>query len=242
MPAYPQEYDVIVIGSGSGGEIVDSALSHGFSVAWVDKGPLGGTCLNVGCIPSKMIIYPADRIAEIQEADKLGIKAEIKDIDFSAIMNHMKEPIRESHEHMRKGLEVSSDNFSYYNGTGKFIFDYTIEINGEHLKGEKIFIGSGARPLIPPIKGIENIEYLTNEDVFNLTVKPKSIVIIGGGYIAAEFAHFFAAMGTNVIVLQRNPKLIKNAYSYGRIFPAAINNTSEGKVFFSVRKISEEVE
>lgn len=205
-----KKFDVIVIGSGSGGEIVESALSNGFSVAWVDKGPLGGTCLNVGCIPSKMLIYPADRIVEIQEAEKLGIKAEIKDIDFGTIMKYMKEPIRESHEHMKKGL-VNTEDFHYYKGEGHFISDYTLEINGEEIQGDKIFIGSGARPLIPPIKGIEDIEYLTNETVFDLKKKPESMIIIGGGYIAVEFAHFFAAMNTKVTVLQRGARLIKNS-------------------------------
>ncbi|KYK22203.1 hypothetical protein AYK21_04065 [Thermoplasmatales archaeon SG8-52-2] len=202
-----KKFDVIVIGSGSGGEIVESALSHNFSVAWVDKGPLGGTCLNVGCIPSKMLIYPADRIVEIQEAEKLGVKAEIKNIDFNKIMKHMREPIIESHEHMEKGLK-NIENFTYYKGVGNFISDYTIKINDEEVQGEKIFIGSGARPLIPPIKGVENIDYLTNENVFDLTKKPKSISIIGGGYIAVEFAHFFAAIGTNVTVFQRSDSLI----------------------------------
>jgi dihydrolipoamide dehydrogenase len=202
-----KKFDVIVIGSGSGGEIVESALSHNFSVAWVDKGPLGGTCLNVGCIPSKMLIYPADRVVEIQEAKKLGVKAEIKDIDFNKIIEHMREPIIESHEHMEKGLK-NTENFTYFKGIGHFISDYTIEINDEQIQGEKIFIGSGARPLIPPIKGVEEIDYLTNENVFNLTKKPESISIIGGGYIAVEFAHFFAAMGTKVTVFQRSDRLI----------------------------------
>jgi len=207
-----KKYDVVVIGSGSGGEIVEAALSNGFSVAWVDKGPLGGTCLNVGCIPSKMLIYPADRIVEIQESGKLGIKAEIKDIDFQSIMKHMKEPIIESHEHMKKGLESSKiDNFNYILGVGHFISDYTLEIKSKQIQGDKIFIGSGARPLIPPIKGIEDVDYLTNETVFDLKKRPNSLIIIGGGYIAVEFAHFFASMGTKVIVLQRGDKLIKNS-------------------------------
>ena len=133
-----KKYDVVVIGSGSGGEIVDAALGNGFSVAWVDKGPLGGTCLNVGCIPSKMLIYPADRIMEIKEAEKLGIKAEIKDVDFKKIMEHMREPIRESHEHMERGLETPMENFQNYKGEGHFVDDYTIEINGEQIKGERI--------------------------------------------------------------------------------------------------------
>jgi mycothione reductase len=206
-----KKYDVIVIGSGSGGEIVNSALNHGFSVAWIDKGPLGGTCLNVGCIPSKMLIYPADRIVDIQESEKLGIKAEIKEIDFSKIMKHMKKPIKESHEHMEKGLKEPIKNFDYYKGVGHFISDYTIEINNQQITGKKVFIGSGARPLIPKIKGIEQIDYLTNENVFNLSDKPESLIIIGGGYIAVEFAHFFAAMGAKVTILQRADGLIKNS-------------------------------
>ncbi|KYK34649.1 MAG: hypothetical protein AYK22_05010 [Thermoplasmatales archaeon SG8-52-3] len=205
-----KKFDVIVIGSGSGGEIVESALSHNFTVAWIDKGPLGGTCLNVGCIPSKMLIYPADRIVEIQEAEKLGINAEIKGIDFKKIMEHMKEPIRESHEHMEKGLKNIED-FSYFKGVGHFVSDYTLKINDTQIIGEKIFIGTGARPLIPPIKGIENVDYLTNETIFDLTEKPESIAIIGGGYIAVEFAHFFAAIGTKVTVFQRSNRLINSS-------------------------------
>jgi dihydrolipoamide dehydrogenase len=206
-----KKYDVVVIGSGSGGEIVNEALGEGFSVAWVDKGPLGGTCLNVGCIPSKMLIYPADRVMEIKEAEKLGIKAEIKDIDFKKIMEHMREPIRESHEHMQRGVETPIENFQYYKGEGHFVNDYTIEINSEKIKGRKIFIGSGARPFIPSIKGIEDVDYLTNNNVFNLTDKPDSIIIVGGGYIAVEFAHFFSAMNIKVTILHRGNRLIKNA-------------------------------
>jgi mycothione reductase len=205
------KYDVIVIGSGSGGEIVNEAISQGFKVAWVDKGPLGGTCLNVGCIPSKMLIYPADRIMEINEAEKLGITAEIKDIDFQKIMEHMRKPIRVSHEHMDQSLKTPIKNLQYYKGEGRFINDYTIEINGEQIQGKKIFIGSGARPLIPPIKGIKEVDYLTNNTIFDLTEKPESMIIVGGGYIAVEFAHFFSAMGTKITILQRSDRLIKNA-------------------------------
>ncbi len=100
-----KDYDVIVIGSGSGSLIVDGALSEGLKVALVDKGPYGGTCLNLGCIPSKMLIYPADRIAEIQEAGKLGIDAEIRSIDFGSIMERMRKSRRETQTQIRKGVE-----------------------------------------------------------------------------------------------------------------------------------------
>ena len=206
-----EKFDVIVIGSGSGGSIVTAALNNGNNVAWVDKGPLGGTCLNVGCIPSKMLIYPADRIMDIKDSEKLGIKAEIKSIDFKKIMDHMRKPIRESHEHMNMSLNQPMKNFRYYKGVGHFISDYVIEINNEKIKGKKIFIGSGARPNIPPIEGIENINFLTNENVFDLDEKPESLIIVGGGYISAEFAHFFSSMGTNVTILQRGSRLIRQS-------------------------------
>ncbi|MFH1100986.1 MAG: dihydrolipoyl dehydrogenase [Methanobacteriota archaeon] len=202
-------YNVIVVGSGSGGEIVEAALSQGLTVSWVDKGPLGGTCLNVGCIPSKMLIYPADRIMEIQEAEKLGITAEIKNVDFHAVMERMRTPIRESHASMQQGIKQTK-NLDYYHTEAFFTGDYTLEVQGKTIRGEKIFLGSGARPLIPPIHGIDSVEYLTNENIFDLAEKPESLIIIGGGYIAAEFAHFFAAMGTKVIIFQRGNRLIPN--------------------------------
>ncbi|MDY6958650.1 MAG: dihydrolipoyl dehydrogenase [Halobacteriota archaeon] len=205
-----KEYDVIVIGSGSAMSVVDGAMSHGMDVALVDKGPLGGTCLNLGCIPSKMLIYPADRIVEIQEAEKLGIKAEIKDIDFKAIMERMRRNVSEGNSHMRAGIEYA-DDLGYYEGTGRFISEYTMEVNSEKIKGEKIFIASGARPLIPPIKGIDQVDYLTNEEVLLLEERPDRMIIIGGGYIAAEYSHFFSAMGTDVTILQRAGRLVPNS-------------------------------
>ncbi|MHA2427910.1 MAG: dihydrolipoyl dehydrogenase, partial [Candidatus Hermodarchaeia archaeon] len=202
-----KKYDVIVIGSGSGGIILDSAYRSGQKVAYVDRGPLGGTCLNVGCIPSKMLIYPADRIVEIQEAHRLGIDAEIKSIDFKAIMARMRQPIDDSLSHMRAGLQHARD-LDFYEAEGHFTGDYTMEVAGEKIDGKKIFIVAGARPSLPPIKGLDQIDYLTNETLLEITELPKSIVIIGGGYIAAEYGHFLAAMGSQVTMLQRGPRLI----------------------------------
>jgi dihydrolipoamide dehydrogenase len=204
-----KNYDVIVIGSGSGGMILDAAYRSGMKCAYVDRGPLGGTCLNVGCIPSKMLIYPADRVVEIQEAHRLGIKAEIKSIDFKAIMTRMRKPIDESLGHMRAGLKHAKD-LDFYEAEGRFIDDYTMEVEGEKIRGDKIFIVAGARPSIPPIKGLDKINYLTNETLLSITKLPKSVVIIGGGYIAAEYAHFLAAMGSKVTMLQRSPRLVPN--------------------------------
>lgn len=202
-----KEYDVIVIGSGCGMNIVEEALAHDLSVALVDKGPVGGTCANLGCIPSKMLIFAADRIAEIQEARKLGIEAEIKNIDFDFIMKRMRKSVRENREHMKQGI-AETRNLDFYESEGHFIDDYTIEVNGEKLKGAKIFIASGSRPLVPPIKGVDDVDFLTNETVLQLKERPGSLIIIGGGYIAVEYGHFFAAMGTKVTLLEMADRLV----------------------------------
>jgi dihydrolipoamide dehydrogenase len=196
-----KKYDAIVIGSGCGLNIVNDALHHGLKVALVDRGPLGGTCLNVGCIPSKMLIFPADRILEIQEAKKLGIEAEIKNIDFNFIMKRMRESIKRSQDEIRLGLSHSHE-LDFYETEGHFVDDYTMEVNGEKIKGEIIFIASGSRPAVPPIKGLGSVDYLTNESALRLNERPDSIIIIGGGYIGVEYGHFFAAMGSKVTILE----------------------------------------
>jgi dihydrolipoamide dehydrogenase len=202
-----KKYDIIVIGSGCGMNIVEEALGHGMSVALVDKGPLGGTCANLGCIPSKMLIFAADRITEIQEAGKLGIEAGIKSTDFTAIMERMRKSITETQEHMRHAI-TGAEKLDFYEGEGHFSGNDTIEAKGETIKGEKIFIASGSRPLIPPLKGLDTVDYLTNESVLQLRERPESLIIIGGGYVAVEYGHFFAAMGTKVTILEMADRLV----------------------------------
>jgi len=119
----------------------------------------------------------------------------------------MRKSVKKSHERMKKSME-KAEEFDYYDGEANFIGDYTLEVKGQTIKGKAIFIVSGARPLIPPIKGVESIEYLTNESALQLTERPESMIIVGGGYIAAEFAHFFEAMGTQVTIVQRNKRLV----------------------------------
>ena len=202
-----KEYDIIVIGSGCGMLMVEEALAHGLDVALVDKGPLGGTCLNLGCIPSKTLIVPADRITEIQEGKKLGIEAEIKNIDFGSIMERLRRDRRETQSHIREG-NSHTENLDFYEGVGHFVEDYTLEINGERIKGDKILIASGSRPSVPPIKGLDEIDYWTSETVLEISERPDSLIIIGGGYIGVEYAHFFAAMGTKVTVIEMADRLV----------------------------------
>lgn len=202
-----KKYDIIVIGSGSGSVVMDEAVSQGLKVALVDKGPLGGTCLNLGCIPSKMLIYPADVVVEILEAKKLGIDAGIKNIDFRAIMDRMRSNISESREYIRKNIS-QADDIAFYEGECHFVKDYVIEVNGEEISGDKIVIATGSRPFIPLIPGLESVSYLTNESLLNLEERPDSLIIMGGGYIAVEYGHFFSAMGTRVTMLEMADRLV----------------------------------
>jgi len=233
-----KSYDVIVIGSGAGAIISEEAAAQGLKTALIDKGPLiGGTCLNWGCIPSKMLIYTADRIVEIEEGKKLGIEAEIKNVDFKSIMERMRKSRRESQVHIREGIKQSK-NLDFYEGEGYFVGDYLLEVNGEKLKGERIFIASGSRPFIPPIKGSENVDYLTNESVLELKEKPDSLIIIGGGYIAVEFGHFFAAMGTEVAILEMADRLV---LSEGPEISALLGNELSKRMGVHTNALVEEV-
>jgi dihydrolipoamide dehydrogenase len=203
-----KHFDVIVVGSGAGMMIADAAVNSGKTVALVEMGLLGGTCLNVGCIPSKMVIYPADLVNQIKHAEQLGIKAKIEDIDFGFIMQRTRDFV----EHDRKPMEeaiTKVHGLTFYPVKGEFIDDYTMQVGDEIIKGDVIFLASGARVSIPPIKGLDTVDYLTNDNVWELTEKPESMVIVGGGLIAVEMAHFFSSMGVEVHLLSRSPRLIK---------------------------------
>ncbi len=203
-----KEYDIIIIGSGAGLDILELAVEHGHKVALIDKGPyIGGTCLNVGCIPSKMLIFPADRIMDIQDSARLGVEAEIKHIDFSAIMKRMRLLVDGDAAKIAKYLKESKE-VDFYQKTAEFTAPYTLKAGARTLKAKQIYLASGSRPLIPPIPGLDSVDYLTNETLLDLKEPPKSLIIIGGGYVGVEFAHFFAAMGTDVTILETGSRLL----------------------------------
>jgi mycothione reductase len=203
-----KEYDVMVVGAGDVGlGVAFKALADNVRVALIEKGDVGGTCVNVGCVPSKTLIYAADRIMEIREAEKLGITAEIKGIDFDAVMKRMREAVNSGRGAIKEALERDG-NVDFYRSAGRFVDDYTLETGGERIRGKKIFIASGTRPFIPPVKGLDEVNYLTNESLLGLKKSPESIVIMGGGYVGVEYAHFFEAMGSKVTVVEKSPALV----------------------------------
>ena len=209
------ELDFLVVGSGSGLDVANAAANQGQSVGVVEKGPLGGTCLNRGCIPSKQLLYHADVLETIERAGEYDIDAEVTGVDFAKIVREVNEDVGEDAASIRRGLK-SSESHTLYEGEGRFVGDRTIEIvdgadQGAEVRADTVLIAAGTRPSIPPIDGIDEVDYLTSTEALQLETPPDHLVIVGGGYIAAELGHFFGTFGSDVTIVGRRPTLLPDA-------------------------------
>ena len=205
-----KKFDLIVIGSGSGLDVANAAATEkGFKVAIIEKDKLGGTCLNRGCIPSKLLIHSADIIEIIKKADVFGITVKDYTIDFQQIVNRVNKIVNTESIEIKKGLRASK-NPQLFLQECKFIGEKILIANDKIITSDTILIASGTRPNIPNIKGLKNVEYITSNEALRLKQQPKSLTIIGGGYIACELAHFFGSLGTKINIIQRNDLLIPN--------------------------------
>jgi dihydrolipoamide dehydrogenase len=204
-----ENYDLIMIGTGSAMNYLDLIIDSNpeMKIAVIDKDEPGGICLTRGCIPSKILLYSAELIRELGTASLFGIKAEIKDIDFFAIMERMRGKIGECIDARR---EVLTENLylDYYHESAEFISPYTLKVGDKTLYSKMIFLCTGSRPEIPPVEGLEEAGYLTSDTVLQLNECPLSLAILGGSYIAAEYGHFFSAMGAEVTIIGRNSRFL----------------------------------
>jgi mycothione reductase len=202
-----EKYDLIVIGSGAGMNVASKAIQAGMRVALVEHGLLGGTCLNTGCIPSKVLLHPADVIRELDEAKVIGVEGRITKVNFPLIMRRMRSFVDEDRKQMEIGVEAVGA-LKWYRDTGEFMGDYEMKVGEETITAPRVVIASGARLLVPPIEGLEETGYIDNASVLHLEQLPESLVIVGGGYIACEYGHFFSALGTRVIMLEMLSRLL----------------------------------
>jgi dihydrolipoamide dehydrogenase len=204
-----KQYDLITIGTGSAMNIVDAMIQENpnIRVAVIDKDEPGGICLTRGCIPSKILLYPAELVRTIEKARELGVDAKIASINFQMVMERMRTLINRDIDQIREGLS-SSKNIDYYHTPSEFISPYTMRVDGTEITSKMIFLCIGSKINIPPIKGLDKIKYHTSDTVLKLTKLPESIAIIGGGYIAAEYGHFFSSMGSKVTIIGRNPQFV----------------------------------
>ncbi len=178
-------------------------------IAVIDKDEPGGICLTRGCIPSKIMLYPAELVRTLDEAEELGVDVEVKRVSYERIMKRMRALIDRDIDSIRDGLS-GSQNIDYYHETAEFVAPYKLAVGGRVIGGKLFFLATGSRPVIPHIAGLDSTPYYTSDSIIRMEMKklPASMVIIGGGYIAAEFGHFFSALGSNVTILGRNAQFL----------------------------------
>ena len=219
-----QKFDLIVIGSGSGLDVANAAYQNGLRVAVIEKGKMGGTCLNRGCIPSKLLIHSADVAETIKSAHFFGLKVEGFSVDFHSIVERVNETVDLQSEEIRKSFE-GRENPKLFANDCKFVGEKIISIEGDGsghhssndngndekaimITADKILLASGTRPRIPEIDGLKESGYITSDEALRLNKQPKVLTIMGGGYIACELAHFFGALGTKINIIQTREVLI----------------------------------
>jgi len=213
----PKSFDrnLIVIGAGSAG-LVSSYIAAAVKakVTLIEKHKMGGDCLNTGCVPSKALLRSAKFISQTKQAEKYGCKNAKVEFDFKDVMQRVHKVIEdiEPHDSIERYTKLGVECIQ---GDAKLKGPWTVEVNGNQLSARNIIIATGARPFIPPIKGLESIEYYTSDTIWNLTELPKRMVVLGGGPIGCELAQCFARYGSEVtqvemaagIMLREDPEI-----------------------------------
>lgn len=206
----PSKFDrnLIVIGAGSAG-LVSSYIAAAVNakVTLIEKHKMGGDCLNTGCVPSKALIKSAKVASLIKRSDEFGIKVTGSEIDFSAVMARVKSVINkiEPHDSIERYEELGVECIE---GEAKITSPWTVEVNGQMLSAKSMIIATGARPFVPPIKGIENINYLTSDNLWDLNELPKRLVVLGGGPIGCELTQAFNRLGSKVTQIEMLPRIM----------------------------------
>ena len=202
-----QTFDSIIIGSGQAGNPLAFFLAaKGQNVALIEKGKLGGTCVNTGCTPTKTYVASARRAWEVNQASELGISTEKSPtVSLEKIWKRKEKIISSSRNGIQDGIE-SNDNITLFKGVGKFTGPKEVAVGNHRLKAEKIYINVGARPRIIP--GFEEVRFSTNESILDLKEVPQHLIIIGGSYIGLEFAQIFRRFGSKVTVCEKGPRII----------------------------------
>jgi dihydrolipoamide dehydrogenase len=201
------DFDVLVIGGGTGNNVAAAAADAGLETALVEPGPLGGTCLNRGCNPSKMLIQAANAANHVRDAEQFHVDATLEGIDHAAVVDEMDDLLGGLAADMESRYR-DAENLTLFAERTRFLDERTIELGGEAVTGENVVVAAGSRPIVPPIEGLEDIEYLTSQDALYLRELPESLVILGGGYIAVELGYAFESLGTDVTIIEMMDSLL----------------------------------
>ncbi|MEO9168468.1 MAG: FAD-dependent oxidoreductase, partial [Aestuariivirga sp.] len=202
-------YNLVVIGAGPAGLVAArGAAALGAKVALVERGLIGGDCLNVGCVPSKTLIRTSRVYADMRAARSYGAnKPDNIDVDFKMAMERMRRiRARIGKSDSIRGLR--EEGIDIYLGAAHFAGSTSVVVGGQTLHFKKALIATGARPMIPDIVGLNDVGYLTNETIFNLTERPRRLLVVGGGPLGCELAQAFCRLGSQVTIVQDEPMFL----------------------------------
>ncbi len=205
------DYDIIVVGGGAAGLMASKIVKGlGKKVAIIEKNKIGGECTWTGCIPSKTMIKSSQIAHLINNSEKFGLKAKLEGLNTDNVMDHVRDVVQQvySRDTPEKLDELGID---VHFGDPKFIDSNTIQLNEETtLRAKKFIITTGSRPFVPPLEGLQEVPYLTNETVFSLGRLPKSMLILGGGPIGIELAGALSRLGCKVTVIEMKERILSN--------------------------------
>ena len=202
-----ESFDLIIVGTGSGNSI--PAALNSWKIALVEEGVFGGTCLNRGCIPSKMFVVAADVARTIEEGAPLGIHATLDRVDWLAIRERTFgriDPIAAGGDRYR---DHECENITVIRGRARFVGTKEIDVNGRRITAPQILLAAGARPTVPNIPGLDTVPFHTSDSIMRVDQVPAHLIIVGGGYIAAELGHCFGAFGAEVTFVLRSSQMLR---------------------------------
>jgi pyruvate/2-oxoglutarate dehydrogenase complex dihydrolipoamide dehydrogenase (E3) component len=201
-------FDAIVIGSGQAGNPLSQKLADkGWSVALIEKEHLGGTCINTGCTPTKTMVASAQVAHYARNAGAWGVKAGPVQVDLAAVVARKERIVNQ----WRSGLEkkvADRKNLRLYRGSARFVGPHRLRVDKEELESERVFINTGTRPSIPPLEGLDQIEFLTNASIMELRALPEHLLVLGGGYVGLEFGQMFRRFGCQVTIVHRDAQIL----------------------------------
>lgn len=206
-------HDLCIVGTGSGNTILDERFED-LDVAIVEQDAFGGTCLNRGCIPTKMLVHPADVALAAANSARLGIDTSFDGVRWRAVRDRIFgriDPIADDGGRYRR----SQPNVTVYEGTGRFVGSRRLAIeagaaSGAEVTADRWVLAAGARPDLPPIEGLDTVEFHTSDTVMRIDELPRRMVVVGGGFIGCELAHVFSAFGTEVTIVTRGDLLLSH--------------------------------
>lgn len=206
-------YDLIIIGGGAGAfSAAIKANSLKAKTLMINDGlPLGGTCVNVGCVPSKTLIHAAELVHNSKNHGVSGLQFDIKEADFAKIIADEQELVEKMRSKKYEDVLNGLENVKYLEGHATFVDNSTIEVSGEQYNASKIIITTGSRTRVPEIAGLKEAGYMTHIDVVKQGTLPKSLAVIGAGAQGLEWGQMFARFGSEVTILQRSERILTKA-------------------------------